>query len=145
MAFFPRKPNCTFTWAGRMSGVTEGEGAFSLDRAWLYAWPVCGPFLTEPNKMSRVQRDLCSKPSSGIVACALYSCGHAGWASPGPGAGDPPHLKRPQSRGQKRCLSKCSQHSVTCAVGSQSGPWCSRAAQSRNLGGEGAEADCILA
>lgn len=76
-------------WPEEWLESLQKEGQFSLDRNQVYAWPLCGSFLIEPNKIFRGQRDLGSKCSPGHISCALwYLCTYVVGVSPGISAGD---------------------------------------------------------
>lgn len=96
--------------------------------------PVWEPFLTEPNKMFRVQRGLCSKSSSVLVPCVLwYLCARVVCVSPGIGTGDLGMKTWPciwiGDMSEQMLATQCDQ----CHGGHKADPWPSHASQSGNL------------
>lgn len=130
-------------WPEKWLESLQKEGQLSLDRNWIYARPVCGPFLTGPNEIFRGQRDLVSKSSPGHIPCALwYLCTHVVGVSPRISAGVlgikiSPCIWRDHSLVERRhtCLYSCYQDNVRALWGHKADPWCRHTTQSRQASG----------
>jgi len=128
-------------WPEKWLESLQKERQLSLDRNWVYAWPVCGPFLTEPNKIFRGQRDLVSKSSPGHIPCApWYLCTHVVGVSSTISAGVlgvkiSPCIWRDHSLVEGRHVWTAATTQRESTVRSQADPWRRHTTQSRQASG----------